>query len=148
MSTKHNIGYQGVVGAGTGIMTREFIIDHSVVTDGGSTTGTYEIPDIIPPYSLRLGVLVETLETFNAATTIAVGIAASGSTWTSATTGTCTTIGYKHLFPYGAATIITGAESTTSDGEHIYITFTTADWGAITSGKVKIRVIYLATQPY
>jgi len=148
MTTKRTIGYQGVVGAGCGIMTREFILDHSVFTDS-TTTGSYEIPDVIPMYALRMAVLVETLETFNEAVTIAVGITAAGNTWTSATTGTCTTIGYKHLFPYGAATIITGAESTTSGGESVHVTLTHgSDYTLITSGKVKIKVIYLATQPY
>jgi hypothetical protein len=144
--SKANAAYEHVEGSGAGIVTKEIILDHSNMTDSGSTTGTYNWTYAVPPYGLRLACLVETLETFNAACTVAVGITAAGNTWTSATTGTCTTIGYKHLFPYGAATIITGAEHTTAAGESVHVTLTVASWAAITSGKIKLRILYLATQ--
>lgn len=143
--SKANAAYEHVVGEGIGIMCSEIELDHSVFTDV-TTTGSFEWTSVIPPYSLRLGCLVETMETFNAATTVAVGITAAANEWTSATTGTCTTLGYKHLFPYGAATIITGEETTTSGGESVHVTLTTADYTLITAGKIKLKVFYLATQ--
>jgi len=139
-----NVQFEAVT-KGIGIVSKEIILDHANFTDV-TTTGTYEWTDVIPPYSLRLGCMVETLETFNAATTVAVGITAAANEWTSATTGTCTTIGYKHLFPYGAATIITGEETTTAGGESVHITLTTADYTAIVAGRIKLKVFYLATQ--
>ena len=144
--TRQNAGYEAVAGTGIGIKSAEFILDHSQFTDS-TTTGKKELTYVIPPYSLRLCCLVETLETFNEAVTIAIGITDAGNTWTSATTGTCTTLGYKHLFPYGAATIITGEEHTTAAGESVHVTLTHAtDFTNITTGKVKIKLFYLATQ--
>lgn len=137
--------YQAVT-KGAGIMSSEIELDHSAFTDSGSATGTLEWTKAIPPYALRLGCIVETLETFNVVTTVAVGITAAGNTWTSATTGTCTTIGYKTAFPYGAATIITGAFATTAGGESVHVTLTVADYTLVTSGKIKVKVFYLATQ--
>ncbi len=139
-----NVQFEAVA-KGAGIMSKEIELSYDVFTDV-TTTGSYEWTKVIPPYALRLGCVVETLETFNAATTVAVGITAADNTWTSATTGTCTTIGYKGAFPYGAATIITGAFATTAGGESVHITLTTADYTLITSGKIKLKVFYLATQ--
>jgi len=138
-----NVQYEAVT-HGAGIMSAEIELDHGIFTDV-TTTGSFEWSSVIPPYSLRLGCLVTTTETFNAATTVAVGITAADNTWTSATTGTCTTIGYKGAFPYGATTIITGAFSG-STAESVHVTLTTADYTAITSGKIKLKVFFIATQ--
>lgn len=143
--SKQNIQYQAVE-KGAGIVTKEITLDHSNFTDV-TTTGSYEWTLAIAPYSLRMACLVETIETFNEAVTVAVGITAAGNTWTSATTGTCTTLGYKHLFPYGATTIITGAENTAVESVHITLTHG-SDYTLITSGKIKLKVIYLSTQNY
>jgi hypothetical protein len=90
---------------------------------------------------------VETLETFNEAVTVAVGITAAANEWTSATTGTCTTKGYENLFPYGATTIVTGAASGTAAGESVHVTLTHgSDYTDITSGKIRVTVYYLATE--
>ncbi|MCJ7828916.1 MAG: hypothetical protein MUP81_04160 [Dehalococcoidia bacterium] len=142
--SKQNVQYEGVTGHGVGIMSAEIELDHAMMTDSGSTTGTYDWTNPIPPYSLRLGCVVETLETYSAACTVAVGITAAANEWTSATTGTCTTLGYKHVFPYGAATIITGQENTAA--ESVHITLTVADWTLITTGRIKVKVFFLATQ--
>lgn len=144
--SKANVAYEQVVGEGAGIMCAEIELDHSVFTDSG-TTGTFEWSSIIPPYSLRLGCVVETLETFNAATSVTIGITAAANEWTAAAaaTYTCTTIGYKVALPYGAATIVTGAFSG-STAESVHITLTTADYTLITSGKIKVKIFYLATQ--
>ena len=146
MATKQTMAYQATEGTGIGFASASFELDHSQFTDS-TTTGSKELTKVIPPYALRYAVLVETLETFNEAVTIAIGITAAGNTWTSATTGTCTTIGYKHLFPYGATTIVTGAEHTTAAGESVHITLTHgSDYTLITSGKIKITLFWLQTQ--
>ena len=144
--SKQNVQYSGVV-KGAGIVSQEIILDHANMTDS-TTTGKYEWTYATPAYALRMAVLVETLETFNVDLTVAIGITNAGNTWTSATTGSITAdTAYKHLFPYGAATIITGAEHTTTAGESVHITLTHAsDYTLVTSGKMKIKIIYLATQ--
>ena len=141
--SKQNVQYSGVV-KGAGIVSQEIILDHANMTDS-TTTGSFEWTLAVPAYSIRMACVVETIETFNEAVTVAVGITAAGNTWTSATTGTCTTIGYKHVFPYGAATIITGAENTAVESVHITLTHAT-DYTLITTGKIKVKIIYLATQ--
>jgi hypothetical protein len=146
MATKQTMAYQATEGTGIGFASASFTLSYSQFTATGAT-GLKELTKVIPPYALRYAVLVETLETFNAAVTISIGITSTGATWTSATTGTCTTIGYKHLFPYGAATIVTGAEHTTTAGESVHVMLTHAsDYTLITSGKVRITLFWLQTQ--
>lgn len=143
--SKQNVSYSHIEGEGVGIGCIEVTLDHSVFTDA-TTTGAYQISSAIPPYSLRLGCVVETIEAFNEAVTVAVGITAAANEWTSATTGTCTALAYKGAFPYGAATIITGAFSG-STAESVHVTLTHgSDFTLITSGKIKLKVFYLATQ--
>lgn len=142
--TIENVQWQSVT-HGAGIMSAEIEIDHSSFTDS-TTTGKFDWTNPIPPYSLRLGCLVETTEVFNEAVTVAVGITDAANEWTSATTGTCTALGYKAAFPYGAATIITGAFSGSTE-ESVHITLTHgSDYTLITTGKIKLRVFFLATQ--
>jgi hypothetical protein len=143
--SKANVSYEAITGTGIGFDSNSIVLDHAQMTDV-TTTGTFVWTEAIPDNALRYACMVETLETYNAATTVAVGIADAGQTWTSAGTGTCTTLGYKNLFPYGAATIVTGAASGTAGGESIHVTLTTADYTAITSGKIRVTVYYLATE--
>ena len=135
------------VSKGAGIVSQEIILDHSNMTDS-TTTGKYNWTFATPAYALRLACVVETLEDFNVDLTVAVGIADAGNTWSSATTGSITaSTKYKHLFPYGAATIITGAEHTTTAGESVHITLTHAsDYTLVTTGKIKVKIIYLQTE--
>ena len=144
--SKQNESYEAIIGTGVGFASRSIEIDYSRFTDV-TTTGAFEWTTVIPNYAIRYACLVETLETFNEAVTVAVGITAAANTWTSATTGTCTTIGYKNLFPYGAATIVTGAASATAGGESVHVTLTHgSDFTLITSGKIRVTVYYLATE--
>ena len=147
MPNNQSLSYGEVASTGMGIKSSTFELDHSQFTDV-TTTGSKEITLVVPPRSLRLACIVETTETWSAAITVGVGIAAAGTTWTSAAaTATAETLGFKAYCPYGAATIITGAFSG-STAESVHVTITCADYTLITSGKVKITVFYLATQNY
>jgi hypothetical protein len=147
MATKQTMAYQATEGTGIGFASASFILNYNQFTTS-TTTGKKELTKVVPAYALRYAVLVETLDTFNEQVTIAIGIADAGNTWTSATTGTlAASTAYKHLFPYGAATIVTGAEHTTTAGESVHITLTHgSSYALITSGKIKVTLFWLQTQ--
>lgn len=150
MANKQSAAYEMITGAGVGLASTSFILGKSNFVDGGGTQATLELVNAVPAYAQRIGVLVETLESYASSgvanvTTIAVGITNTGNTWTSATTGTCTTIGYKVLFLYGATTVVTGLPTTAKESVFVTLT-TTAAFSTLTTGKVKVTVIYLATQ--
>ena len=143
--SKQNSAYTQITGEGAGIMTTEVEIDHAAFTDGGGTTGSYTITDAVPAYSIGLGSFIETTETFNEAVTASVGNTAGEDQWTAdAVTAAVTTLGTKILSIYSTAP---AAVSTTD--QDIFVTLTHAsDFSLITSGKIKVRVIYLATKPF
>ena len=142
--SKQNSGYTQVVGRGAGINTVEVEIDHSAFTDGGSTTGSYTLTDIVPAYSIGLGSFVETTEAFNVAVTASVGNTAGEDQWTAdAVTAAVTTLGTKILSIYSTAPAVVSTSA-----QDIYVTLThSSDFTLVTSGKIKVRLIYLATLP-
>lgn len=142
--SKQNAAYTQITGEGAGIRVTEVEIDHSLFTDGGSTTGSYTITDAVPARSIGLGSLIETTEGFNTAVTAALGNSAGQDEWTAgAVTAAVTTAGTKILSAYETTPTVIAAE------QDIYVTLThSSDFTLVTSGKIKIKLIYIATEPF
>lgn len=141
--SKQNSAYTQITGQGAGIRTTEIEIDHALFTDGGSTTGSYTITDAVPANSIGLGSYIETLEGFNVAVTASLGNTAAEDEWTAgAVTAAVTTAGTKITSVYGTTPAVIASE------QDIYVTLThSSDFTLVTSGKIKVRLIYIATDP-
>jgi hypothetical protein len=141
--SKQNSAYTQIVGQGAGIRTTEIEIDHALFTDGGSTTGSYTITDAVPANSIGLGSYIETLEGFNVAVTASLGNTAGEDEWTAgAVTAAVTTAGTKIMSVYGTTPAVISSE------QDVFVTLThSSDFTLVTSGKIKVRLIYIATDP-
>jgi len=146
MSTKQNLGYQYVVGTGAGIMTKTIELSVAAFTDGAGADGVYTWASAVPKHAIGLGSVVETLTTFNVATTVLVGQTSAEDEWTAnAATAATTTIGTKIVSIYATAPAVV---TTTSAGT-VYVTIRHAsDFTLVTAGKIRVTLIFLATQPY
>jgi hypothetical protein len=148
MANKQSSSYEYITGSTCGLASTSVTLGLKNFTDSGSTTGRVEIKNAVPAYAIRVGVLIETLETFNAATSIGVGLSTGTTEWTSGaaiTSYVCTTLGYKIFLPYGATTVVTGLATTATESVWVALSQASA-FSTLTTGKVKVTVIYLATQ--
>jgi hypothetical protein len=150
MANKQSAAYEYITGSNAGINTSVIELDYNKFTTS-TADGIFEWTDALPAYSIGIACILETLKTFNVAIdSFKIGNTTGEDEWTTGAieTDDPTTIGFKSMNMYASTgtSALPGVVGTSAQHVFIYLTHASS-YALVTSGRVRVTLIYIATQP-